>query len=58
MDTTAKAVVRPMSVGYYGFFLNMWIMRKITEEQLQLRVPKYLTQAEVDMIVATPQVSA
>lgn len=54
MATTGTVTTN--SVGFYGFFLNMWIMRRITEPQLQLRVPKYLTQEEVDMIVATPQI--
>jgi len=43
------------SAVYYRFYLNMWIMGKITEEQLQTKVPKYLTQIECDMIIATPQ---
>jgi len=30
-------------------------MRRITAEQLFLRVPKYLTQEEYEMIIATPQ---
>jgi hypothetical protein len=47
--------VSPMSVTYYNFFLNMWIMHRITAEQLQSKVPKYLTQEECDMILATPQ---
>jgi hypothetical protein len=42
---------------YYSFFLNMWIMRKITASQLQTKVQKYLTQEECDMILATPQVT-
>jgi len=45
-----------LSIYYYGFYLNMWIMRKITPEQLALAVTKgYLTQEECDMILATPQ---
>ena len=44
-----------MSATYYAFFLNMWLLRKITAEQLQTKVPKYLTQDECDMIIATPQ---
>jgi hypothetical protein len=31
-------------------------MRKITAEVLQTKVPKYLTQAEYEMIIATPQI--
>lgn len=41
----------------YDFILNMWIMRRLTEEQVQMYVTKgYITQAEADMILATPQV--
>lgn len=46
-----------MSTVYYNFYLNMWIMRRITAEQLQTKVPKYLTQEECDMIIATPQIT-
>ncbi len=45
-----------MSIIYYNFYLNMWIMRKITEAQLQAKVPRHLTQEECDMIIATPQI--
>jgi hypothetical protein len=31
-------------------------MRRITAEQLLTYVPKYLTQEEYDMIIATPQI--
>ena len=44
-----------MANSYYAFFLNMWIMKKITAEKLQTKVPTYLTQDECDMILATPQ---
>lgn len=40
---------------YYRFYLNMWSMHKIDETTLQTKVPKYLTQTECDMIIATPQ---
>lgn len=44
------------SATYYAFYLNMWIMRKVTVEQLQLAVTRgYLTQEEYEMIIATPQ---
>ena len=44
------------STAYYGFFLNMWIMGRVTEAQLQIAVDKgYLTAEERDMIIATPQ---
>lgn len=48
--------VQPIAAAYYKFYLNMWIMRRVTEEQLRTKVPKYLTQDECDMIIATPQV--
>jgi len=48
--------VQPMATVYYNFYLNMWIMRRITAEVLQTKVPKYLTQEEYDMVIATPQV--
>ena len=40
----------------YAFFLNMWVMRRIDESFLTLQV-NYgrITQAEADMILATPQ---
>ena len=41
---------------YYGFLLNMWVMAKITETKLRTYVPFYITQAECDMILLTPQV--
>ena len=39
----------------YGFILNMWIMAKIDAVTVQSFVPKYITQPECDMILATPQ---
>lgn len=40
----------------YNFILNMWIMQKIDEAKVQSYVVKnYITQAEADMIIATPQ---
>lgn len=39
----------------YGFILNMWIMSRISAEKVQSYVPKYITQEECDMILATPQ---
>jgi hypothetical protein len=40
----------------YAFLLNMWVMNKIDEAYLQVQVTKgRITQAEYDMIVATPQ---
>lgn len=46
------------SVAYYGFYLNMWIMRRVTEAQILSLVTKgKLEQGEADMILATPQVT-
>ena len=39
----------------YAFILNMWIMRKKTADEIQSCVPRWITQAECDMILATPQ---
>lgn len=39
----------------YGFILNMWIMKRIDEAKVLSYVPKYITQEEADMILATPQ---
>lgn len=43
----------------YQFLLNMWITRRVTETQIQEAVTRgYITQAEADMILATPQNAA
>lgn len=40
----------------YGFILNMWVMKRLSQEQVQICVTKgYITQSEADMILATPQ---
>lgn len=40
----------------YDFILNMWIMQRIDAAKVQSYVTKgYITQAEADMILATPQ---
>lgn len=39
----------------YGFILNMWIMAKIDAVKVQSYVPKFITQDECNMILATPQ---
>lgn len=39
----------------YQFILNMWIMARISAAKVQSYVPKYITQIECDMILATPQ---
>lgn len=43
-------------MNMYQFLLNMWVMRRITEEQLYQLVQKgWITQQEYEMIVSTPQ---
>lgn len=39
----------------YGFILNMYVMRRITADKVRSYVPFYITEAERDMILATPQ---
>ncbi|WP_275900627.1 hypothetical protein [Paenibacillus periandrae] len=40
----------------YEFVLNMWIMKRIDEAKVRSYVTKgFITQAEADMIIATPQ---
>lgn len=40
----------------YKFVYNMWIMKRITAEQVQAYTDKgLLTQEEVDAILSTPQ---
>lgn len=42
----------------YNFILNMWIMKRIDAIKVQSYVTKgYITQAEADMILTTPQVT-
>lgn len=41
----------------YAFILNCWVMGKIDAAKVQSYVTKgYITQAEADMILATPQI--
>lgn len=40
---------------FYGFLLNMWMMKKINVEKVQSYVPKFITADESKMIIATPQ---
>jgi len=41
----------------YNFILNMWVMNKIDAAKVAFYVTKqYITQAEADIILATPQV--
>jgi hypothetical protein len=44
-----------MQSMFYGFILNMWMMNKIDEAQVQAYVPKYITQEEADAIMLVPQ---
>lgn len=44
-----------MASPIYGFILNMWMMKKMDAEKVHSYSPRYLTQGEVDMILATPQ---
>jgi hypothetical protein len=38
----------------YGFILNQYIMGNISAAKVQSYVPRYITQAECDMILLTP----
>jgi len=43
---------------FYGFLLNMWIMKKIDEQYLQGQVDKRrITLEEKGMIIINPQVN-
>lgn len=43
----------------YQFILNMWLMKRITEVQINTLVERgRITREEVDMILATPQIEA
>ena len=44
-----------MSLAGYKYLLGQWKMRKVTAEYVQARVPKFITQEECDLILATPQ---
>ena len=44
-----------MASPLYGFILSMWIQGRFTAEKVQSYVPKYITQEECDVILATPQ---
>ncbi len=45
-----------MSPVYYRFYRNMWILRKITAEDLHAKVLVYLTEQEYQDIIETQQV--
>jgi len=38
------------------FIRNMWVMRRITAEQVQAYVSKYISQEQADEILATEQI--
>jgi hypothetical protein len=40
---------------YYAFILNMWVTNRMTKEKVLSYVPKYISQADADMILLTPQ---
>ena len=41
----------------YQFVLNMWIMNRLTEAQIDVYVTKgFIKQEEKEMILATPQI--
>ena len=42
---------------YYDFLLNMWVTKQITEAVLRSFSPFYITQIELDTILATPQMT-
>jgi hypothetical protein len=43
----------------YQFLLNLWVMKEIDETRIQNAVTQgYISQAEADMILATPQIPA
>jgi len=42
---------------YYGFLLNMWVAKQITEVKLRSFTPYYISQIECDMILATSQMT-
>ena len=42
---------------FYNFLLDMWVTRQITEAKLRSYSPFYLTQEELDTILATPQMT-
>lgn len=42
----------------YGFILNMWIMKRITEAHVRAYEAKgTISKEEADMILATPQMA-
>lgn len=42
---------------FYSFVLKMWTMHRITEEEVNAYVPKFLTADEAKAILSTAQAS-
>jgi len=40
----------------YNYILGQWIMRAVTAEWVQSKVPVRITQVQCDVILATPQI--
>lgn len=40
----------------YNFILNQWKLKNIDEAKVRSYVPKYITDAQADTIIATPQI--
>lgn len=43
---------------FYNFILSMWVRGSLSAEGVQNYVPKFITQVECDLILATPQMTA
>lgn len=39
---------------FYGFVLNMWMMGRLTEAEVNAYVPKFISAEEARMILITP----
>jgi hypothetical protein len=51
-----QSVFAMLSAGYYAFVLNMWLMCRIAEAQINTLVTNgKLTREEADAILATPR---
>ena len=42
---------------FYNFLLDMWVTKQVTEAKLRIFTPYYISQIELDMILATPQMT-
>jgi len=40
----------------YNYILGQWVMRAVTAEWVQSKVPTRITQEQCDTILATPQI--